>query len=120
MQEGTLVLGPPSRLYFVIATMQHLQQRGFPAIRWVRMPEPSELDVYNIDSKARLMTCWAIVVLPLLVRLQEECGLRQAHVVEDTCLLAPNMRCQDVRDVAAVSDGGMWGYGYREKTKKKR
>eukprot|EP00974_Lingulodinium_polyedra_P046787 4483732-Lingulodinium_polyedra.AAC.1 len=68
----TLVLGPPSRLYLVLATVAHLRQRGFPDAHWVHTLETTSLDVNDTRANARLMACWATTVLPLLIRLADK------------------------------------------------
>ena len=62
------------------------------------------------------MVCWATIVLPLLMKLERVRNLRQAHVVEDTILLAPGMTYNHVKDATAKSDGGFWGCGKYEKS----
>ena len=45
------MIGPPSRVAYVKQTMQHLWDRNFPDIRWLRTPDAHELRELDPEGK---------------------------------------------------------------------
>ena len=110
-----IIVGSPSRYYFVQHTFKHVRQRGFQIVYWLRTPEASELDVFNTDPITRVMFCWYTTVLPAMEELFLSRKVQRAFVVEDTCLLAAGVTC-DIVD-AATNDwpATLFGYGNYQK-----
>ena len=56
-QHATLILGPPSRLPYIQGTMRQLQEKRFPNIFWLRLPDPLELDDLLNKNPCASATC---------------------------------------------------------------
>ena len=123
-QHATLILGPPSRLPYIQATMQQLKEKRFPNILWLRTPDPEELDLHlarTLPPKRRVMALWRTIVLPAVSQVCATYHCAGAMVVEDTVLLRPDVTydivAREIHDSNAPA--GVWGYGnYWEKEKR--
>ena len=74
-QHATLILGPPSRLPYIQGTMRQLQEKCFPNLFWLRLPDPLELDVLldkTLAPKQRVMALWRTTVLPAVLQMCEK------------------------------------------------
>ena len=120
-QHATLILGPPSRLPYIEATMQQLGDKGFPNIVWLRTPDPVELDGLlerTLPPQRRVMALWRTIVLPAVSEVCDTYDYTGAMVVEDTVLLRPDVTYGIVaREIyKRNAPAGVWGYGkYWEK-----
>ena len=115
-QHATLILGPPSRLPYIQGTMRQLQEKDFPNIFWLRMPDPFELDTLldkTLAPEQRVMALWRTTVMPAVLQVCEEYNYTGAMVVEDTVLLRPDVTYSDVaREIRQKqAPAGVWGYG---------
>ena len=117
-QYVTLILGPPSRLPYIQATMRQLSDKHFPNILWLRMLDPSELDDLvgaTMKPQQRLMALWRMTVLPAVLKVCETYNYAGAMVVEDTVLLRQDVTYSDVAAEIRQrrAPAGVWGYGHR-------
>ena len=117
-QYVTLILGPPSRLPYIQATMRQLSDKHFPNILWLRMLDPSELDDLvgaTMKPQQRLMALWRTTVLPAVLQVCETYNYAGAMVVEDTVLLRQDVTYSDVAAEIRQrrAPAGVWGYGHR-------
>ena len=115
-RHATLILGPPCRLPYIQATMRQLQDKGFPNIFWLRLPDPLELDKLlkkNVPPQRRVMTLWRRTVLPAVLQLCDKYNYTGAMVVEDTVLLRQDVTYDDVASEIQQRNApaGVWGYG---------
>ena len=115
-KHATLTLGPPTRLPYIEATMRQLQEKGFPNIFWLRMPDPSELDGNlrtTVAPAQRLMALWRTTVLPAVTKVCAKYNCTGAMVVEDTVLLRQDVTYDDVAAEIQRTEApaGVWGYG---------
>ena len=113
-QHATLILGPPSRLPYIEATMQQLQDKGFPKILWVRLPGPVELDGFlggTFPPQRRVMPPWRTIVLPAVSQVCDTYDCTGAMIVEDTMLLQPDVTYEIVaRGIhERNAPAGVWG-----------
>ena len=113
-QHATLILGPPSRLPYIQATMRQLGEKGFPNILWLRTPDPEELDLHlarTLLPKQRVMALWRTTVLPAVSQVCATYDYAGAMVVEDTVLLRPDVTydivAREIHDSHAPA--GVWG-----------
>ena len=116
-QHATLILGPPSRLPYIQATMRQLQEKGFPNILWLRLPDPLELDEFlkrTLPPQRRVMALWRTTVLPAVLQVCDTYACTGAMVVEDTVLLRQDVTYEDVvREIQQRNaPAGVWGYGH--------
>ena len=98
-RHATLILGPPGRLPYIQATMRQLQEKGFPNIFWLRLPDPLELDDLlktKLPPQRRVMALWRTTVLPAVWQVCETYNYTGAMVVEDTVLLREDVTYRDV------------------------
>ena len=115
-RAATLILGPPTRLAYIHATMRQLQENRFPNIYWLRLPDPVELDELlgtTLKPQQRVMALWRTFILPAVVQVCAQCEYAGALVVEDTVLLAPDVTYEEVaREIRKKqAPAGVWGYG---------
>jgi hypothetical protein len=112
----TLVMACASRLHYARHTMQHLENRGFPNIMWLRTPETS--DIHGLDPennyRRRLMIIYYTTVLPAVRRLAEEEGIDGVYIIEDSCILAPNVTYAQVDKETEGCEAGIFGYAHHE------
>ena len=87
-KHATLVMGPPSRLPYVQATLRHLNARGCPGVCWLRTPDPEDLKtlLVEIKPKQRVMVIYFTTVLPAVKAVCDATGCTGVLVMEDTCL----------------------------------
>ena len=78
----TLVVSPPKRLYYAEHTMQHLEERGFPEVHWLRSPDADEIAHLDPDKKAerRVMIIFYATVFPAVLKLSAERGIQSVFV----------------------------------------
>ena len=115
-QHATLILGPPSRLPYIQATMRQLQEKGFPNILWLRLPDPFELDELlkkRLPPQRRVMALWRTTVLPAVLQVCDTYTYTGAMVVEDTVLLRQDVTYSEVASEIEQRNApaGVWGYG---------
>ena len=96
--------------------MRQLQEKRFPNIFWLRMPDPDELDAHlnnTVPPEQRVMCLWRTTVLPAVQRVCTDCTCTGVMVVEDTVLLRPDVTYEDVAAEITESQAraGVWGYG---------
>lgn len=108
---ATFLLGPPSRLYYVLHTCAHLVSHGFPDVRWLRTPETHELGVYTTSANAKVMTFSYTTVLPALRLMDMHHGVKKVFVCEDTCIMTPGATFDIVNLATVRSPGSTFGYG---------
>ena len=112
----TLVMACASRLHYARHTMQHLENRGFPNIMWLRTPETS--DIHGLDPennyRRRLMIMYYTTVLPAVRRLAEEEKIDGVYIIEDSCILAPNVTYVQVAKETEGCEAGIFGYAHHE------
>ena len=107
---------------YIHATMRQLQEKSFPEIYWLRLPDPLELDELlgtTLKPQQRVMALWRTIILPAVVQVCAQCEYAGALVVEDTVLLAPDVSYKDVAGEIRKrqAPAGVWGYGrYWERT----
>ena len=111
----TLVIGPPSRLPYVKQTMLHLRQKGFPQIRWLRTPGADELKQQDPEGKPekRLLIIYYTTVFPAVAAICTRHKCKGVFVMEDTCILIPEIDCTQVREEVKTCRAGVFGYGDR-------
>ena len=124
-QHATVILGPPSRLPYIQATMRQLHEKGFPNILWLRLPEPLELDELlkkTLPPQRRVMALWRTTVVPAVLQVCDTYTYTGAMVVEDTVLLRPDVTydilAREIHNRNAPA--GVWGYGNYWKKRKRR
>ena len=96
--------------------MRQLQEKDFPNIFWLRMPDPFELDTLldkTLAPEKRVMALWRTTVMPAVLQVCEKYNYTGAMVVEDTVLLRPDVTYSDVaREIRRKeAPAGVWGYG---------
>ena len=96
--------------------MRQLQDKGFPNIFWLRLPDPHELDDLlrtTVAPAKRVMTLWRTTVLPAVLQVCETYKYKGAMVVEDTVLLRQEVTYTEVaREIQQrEAPAGAWGYG---------
>jgi hypothetical protein len=101
--------------------MQHLTERGFPNIMWVRTPDTSEIQGLDPENKykRRLMIIYYTAVLPAVRMLAAEEGIDGVYLIEDSCILAPNVTYAHIAREVAGCCAGIFGYAHHEKKDKK-
>ena len=101
--------------------MRQLQEKRFPNIFWLRMPDPNELDVLlgtTLAPAQRVMALWRTTVLPAVLKVCEKYNYTGVMVVEDTVLLRQDVTYSQVAAEIRQREApaGVWGYGkYWEK-----
>jgi len=94
----TLVIACTSRLPYARHTMQHLEDRGFPDIMWLRTPDTR--DIHGLDPennyRRRLMIIYYTTVLPAIHGLAKEEGIDGVYIFEDSCILASRITYKQV------------------------
>ena len=115
-KHATLILGPPMRLPYIEATMRQLQDKGFPNIFWLRLPDPHELDGHlrtTVAPAQRVMALWRTTVLPAVTKVCAKYNYTGAMVVEDTVLLREDVTYDEVAAEIqrTAAPAGVWGYG---------
>ena len=92
-KHATLVMGPPSRLPYVQATMRQLNAKCVPGVCWSRTPDPEDLKnrPVEIKSKQRVMVIWFTTVLGAVKEVCDRTGCTGVLVMEDTFLLRPDV-----------------------------
>ena len=101
--------------------MRQLQEKGFPNIVWLRLPDPVELDELlqtKLPPQRRVMALWRTTVLPAVLQVCENYSYTGAMVVEDTVLLRQDVTYEDVASEIHERNApaGVGGYGnYWEK-----
>ncbi|MDA8582800.1 hypothetical protein N9L68_01180 [bacterium] len=50
-EHVTLIFAPPARLYYVGHTKDHLEERGFRCVKWLRTPDAHEMA--HLDQEQR-------------------------------------------------------------------
>ena len=96
--------------------MRQLQEKGFPNILWLRLPDPFELDNLlkkTVPPQRRVMALWRTTVLPAVLQLCDKYNYTGAMVVEDTVLLRQDVTYDDVASEIQQRNApaGVWGYG---------
>ena len=108
-----------SRFHYARHTIQHLESKGFPNIMWLRTPETS--DIHGLDPennyRRRLMIMYYTTVLPAVRRLAEEEKIDGVYIIEDSCILAPNVTYVQVAKETEGCEAGIFGYAHHEKNK---
>ena len=116
MPVVTLILGSPDRFHLIAHTYQHLTDRHFPNIFWVRTPSGEELDKFDADATKRCMMFWYATVLPCLKALHDAEGICEAFVVEDTFLCDVGITFHTIYQETHNKGSGVFGYGgYKRK-----
>ena len=112
----TLVMGPPSRLEYVRRTMGHLQDKGFPRVRWLRTPDADDLNELAPDHapEQRVLMIWYTTVFPAVQVLCAKHGCEGVFVMEDTCILIPEATYEEVCRAVGTCRAGVFGYGNKE------
>ena len=117
-QHVTLTLTPPSRLPYIDATMQQLQDKGFPKILWLPVPDPVELECFlerTRPPQRRVMALWRTIVLLAVLQVCVTYDCTGAMVVGDTVVLQPHVTyeivAREVHEKNAAA--GMLRYGNR-------
>ena len=98
-KNATLNLGPTIRLPYIEASLRHLNDKGFPNICWLRMPDPDELDAHlniTVATPQHLMTLWRTNVPQAVQQICTACNCTGAMIVEDTVLLRKDDTYEDV------------------------
>jgi hypothetical protein len=102
--------------------MQHLENRGFPDVMWLRAPDTS--DIHGLDPennyRRRLMIIYYTTVLPAVRTLSEEEGIDGVYRIEDSCILAPNVTYVQVAKKTEGCEAGIFGYAHHEKKQTRR
>lgn len=111
----TLVLGPPSRRPYVKETMRHLEEKHFPSLRWLRTPDGPELARLHSDDQPqkRVMHIYFTTLFDAVTLLCEDHGCEGVSVMEDTCLLRPDVDCERVAREVRGHAAGVLAYGNR-------
>ena len=96
--------------------MRQLQEKRFPNIYWLRLPDPFELDVLldiTLAPQQRVMALWRTTVLPAVLDVCKRYNYSGAMVVEDTVLLRPDVTDTDVASEIQKTNApaGVWGHG---------
>ena len=96
--------------------MRQLQDKGFPNIFWLRLPDPHELDDLlrtTVAPAKRVMTLWRTTVLPAVTKVCAKYNYTGAMVVEDTVLLRQDVTYDEVAAEIqrTAAPAGVWGYG---------
>ena len=77
---------------FDIHTADHLQQRGFGRVLWLRTPSQHEIADLNLDPSIKpercVMTLWKTTAFPTVWMLADRNKVDGVFLFEDTCLLA--------------------------------
>ena len=73
--------------------MRHLAENNFPAIRWLRTPDGPELAQFRPDDEPnkRQMNIYYTTLLKAVIELCARYRSEGVLVVEDTCLLRPDV-----------------------------
>ena len=106
--------------------MQQLQDKDFPKILWLRLPDPVELEGFlgrTLPPQRRVMAPWRTIVLPAVSQVCDSYDCIGAMIVEDAVLLRPDVTYEIVaREIhERNAPAGVWGYGnYWKKTKRRR
>ena len=94
--------------------MRQLQEKHFPNIFWLRLPDPVELDGLlgrTLAPQQRVMALWRTTVLPAVLLVCETYKYTGAMVVEDTVLLRPDVAYREVAEEIRQTNApaGVWG-----------
>jgi len=92
--------------------MRQLQEKGFPNILWLRLPDPFELDDLlktKLPPQRRVIALWRTTVLPAVWQVCETYNYTGAMVVEDTVLLREDVTYRDVASEIQQTNGSGGG-----------
>ena len=108
----TLVMASAKRVHYARHTMQHLTDRGFPDVMWLRTPDNDDIVDLDPDNvvKRKLMIMYYTTVLPAVRILAAQTGTVGVYLFEDSCILTSNVTYAHVANEVKGWSAGIFGY----------